>query len=503
MRPIGNAVTKDKVTFPWGHQFEVDQLAVNDAALTGTMLAGSVSNCLRGIECKCAYLCDTDFGCNECIPKGIKATPAECREDVKGAINLELDWIADTGSAQDLVNDSELPDDYGYYSNNPIRMITANGESSSSKQGKVFVPKLGKTIDPYLVRSSPPVISVGMRCIDDGYDFIWRGSKGEPPYMVKPNGERIELVVRDYVPYFANNSKTISTPSTQPRPSVATPASDEAQQSPEPDGDIEIIGDDPMGINVDLPEPQPLEAEEVDVPDADREVEPPLEGSKGSSSNVHDDGAHKRSLGEKELKEEAKSVRHMLTHIPKNPFCDICTRAKMFKPPSRAVGGSTKVKAEKFGDHITADFIVTRDEDELGIDDEKSALVVKDIATGFMYVYPNARRTTNAAILAIKHFVGHEDKIGVFYSDNAPELISAMKILQCRHVLSRDYISKSNAQAERAVRSVLEGTRVNLLQAGLESLALATCCPTLVLHAECHCNGGRQITMGITFRIEI
>ena len=49
----------------------------------------------------------------------------------------------------------------------------------------------------------------------------------------------------------------------------------------------------------------------------------------------------------------------------------------------------------------------------------------------------------------------------------APELISAMKILQCRHVLSRDYISKSNATAERAVRSVLEGTRVNLLQAGL------------------------------------
>ena len=104
----------------------------------------------------------------------------------------------------DLVNDSELPDNYGYYSDNPIRMITANGESSSSKQGRVFVPKLGKTIiDPYLVRSSPPVASVGMRCVDDGYDFVWRGSKGEPPYMVKPNRERIELVVRDYVPYFA------------------------------------------------------------------------------------------------------------------------------------------------------------------------------------------------------------------------------------------------------------------------------------------------------------
>ena len=68
LRPIGNSVTRDKVTFPWGHQFEVDQLAVNDAALVGTMLAGSVSNCLQNVECKCAHLCDTDFGCNECIP---------------------------------------------------------------------------------------------------------------------------------------------------------------------------------------------------------------------------------------------------------------------------------------------------------------------------------------------------------------------------------------------------------------------------------------------------
>eukprot|EP00435_Cladocopium_sp_Y103_P065441 s1992_g27.t1 len=126
---------------------------------------------------------------------------------------------------------------------------------------------------------------------------------------------------------------------------------------------------------------------------------------------------------------------------------------------------STKVDAENFGDHITADFLITRDEEEVGIDDERTALVVRDVATGFMYVYPNARQTTNAAVLAMKHFVGHTEKIGVFYSDNAPELISAMKILNCRHVLSRDYISQSNAKAERAVR--LEGTRVNLLQAGL------------------------------------
>ena len=67
LRPIGNQFTTSKETFPWGHKLDVDQVAVNDAALVGTMLAGSVSNCLQGVESKCAYLCDTDFVCNECI----------------------------------------------------------------------------------------------------------------------------------------------------------------------------------------------------------------------------------------------------------------------------------------------------------------------------------------------------------------------------------------------------------------------------------------------------
>ena len=38
--------------------------------------------------------------------------------------------------------------------------------------------------------------------------------------------------------------------------------------------------------------------------------------------------------------------------------------------------------------------------------------------------------------------------------------------MKVRHQISRDYISTSHAIAERAVRSMLEGTRANLLQAG-------------------------------------
>ena len=94
-----------------------------------------------------------------------------------------------------------------------------------------------------------------------------------------------------------------------------------------------------------MPQP-PLElGEDQEDAKASRKAEPPTEiRSKGS---VHDEGDEfKRSMGEKALRKEAKSIHHMLTHIPKNPYCEACQRAKMFKPPSRAVGGSTKVDAE-------------------------------------------------------------------------------------------------------------------------------------------------------------
>ena len=173
MWPIVNGEPKNRTTYPWGDKFEVDQQAVSDCALSATMLSGAVENSLKGIPAKCSYECDTEFGCDYCIPKGIVAAPAESREMIEGSIDLQIDWIADTGSAQDLVSQGEFPDDYGYYSSNPIRMMTANGESSSMKQGKVFVPRLGKTdtlkyevsrmgtpggVDHKVLKSSPGMI---------------------------------------------------------------------------------------------------------------------------------------------------------------------------------------------------------------------------------------------------------------------------------------------------------------------------------------------------------
>ena len=51
--------------------------------------------------------------------------------------------------------------------------------------------------------------------------------------------------------------------------------------------------------------------------------------------------------------------------------------------------------------------------------------------------------------------------------DNAPELLSAARVRQWRRIASKDYISQSNAVAERTIRSIVEGTRVSFLQSGL------------------------------------
>ena len=90
----------------------------------------------------------------------------------------------------------------------------------------------------------------------------------------------------------------------------------------------------------------------------------------------------------------------------------------MIKYPSRARGGSRQIKAEAFGDHVTGDFLITAKGEEAGDEDEGIGLVLKDVYTGFTYVYPSARKDAESV-------------------------------------------------AERTIRSIVEGTRVSLLQSGL------------------------------------
>ena len=60
-----------------------------------------------------------------------------------------------------------------------------------------------------------------------------------------------------------------------------------------------------------------------------------------------------------------------------------------------------------------------------------------------------------------------DDEVGIVCSDNAPELESATSKFTVRHNTSRPYVDQTKAVVEREIRTVLEGTRSNLCQAGL------------------------------------
>ena len=72
---------------------------------------------------------------------------------------------------------------------------------------------------------------------------------------------------------------------------------------------------------------------EEEIPDSDREADP--------------------QTPEERLRAEAKSVQHLMTHRPKNPYCPVCQRAKMMAPHARKLGGSSTIKSDKYGDHLT------------------------------------------------------------------------------------------------------------------------------------------------------
>ena len=85
----------------------------------------------EGFKPKCNYECDTEFGCNHCIFKGMRVG---CPAKISGRDTLDIEWIADTGSAQDLIARRELGHLKARPSERPINILTANGPSSAEEQ---------------------------------------------------------------------------------------------------------------------------------------------------------------------------------------------------------------------------------------------------------------------------------------------------------------------------------------------------------------------------------
>ena len=100
----------------------------------------------------------------------------------------------------------------------------------------------------------------------------------------------------------------------------------------------------------------------------------PLQGGSHASSS------HEASL-EPTFKRRVDSGKHSVYfHFPKDRNCEICKRTKITRAPCRRRNGEAVLRAEKFGDLITADHKVLSDNCEYR-NNQRYAVVVQDLAT--------------------------------------------------------------------------------------------------------------------------
>ena len=82
----------------------------------------------------------------------------------------------------------------------PILLATANGLVDGDKVVSQQIGELLEVAEPYVLDSTPDVLSIGRRCVEDGYEFHW-GPYSLDPAITTPEGKVVQLISRDCCPY--------------------------------------------------------------------------------------------------------------------------------------------------------------------------------------------------------------------------------------------------------------------------------------------------------------
>ena len=119
-----------------------------------------------------------------------------------GSKNKNTKFIMDTGCGHDLISQAKV-DKMKFdivSSRGTVSFHTANGITETDQMARFYYfPELGKECNPYIMADSPSVLSVGKKCMDEGYSFIWL--QGKLPYMTNNEYLRVDLSVKDNIPY--------------------------------------------------------------------------------------------------------------------------------------------------------------------------------------------------------------------------------------------------------------------------------------------------------------
>ena len=426
-------------------------------------------------------------------------------------------FILDSGSGHDLISARKAERmNLKKRTCDPIMFHTANGSTATQTEAEIDLGAFDMTSQAYVLDDTPSVMSLGKRCMEEGYSFVW--PSGKMPFMITKNGERIDLTIHDNIPYI-----DLGTYECTPYECCQTSKIHELLGHPQ-DGfdnfdDIDEIGRPSRRVHLDgesglemlnedqndfqhvkklkkkkkkkgraanrrkrmaspgeeaLPEDGEYEpgtpydgpppGDETDFEDEGHGA--PEDAAEGDEDDIEIDVVEGESRVAKRgtLKREANSLNHKLTHRYKNPYCDSCIRAKMKHFKTRR--GAYKRELKKFGDLVTFDAVDTSKVHDDVLVLEKEVLVVRDCFTGIIGAYPSDRMTKDDVVTAVKQFIGAK-KVRQAYSDHAPQFIEAMNEMKIPIDHSLPGRPQTNSIAERTNQFILTATSTCLLEAGL------------------------------------
>ena len=163
-------------------------------------LKGIVDCINSGVVPPCKFECEEeDITCEHCADVCKPACPSRL---------VGVEFLADTGSEEDLISQydqqSFFPEASVVDATKPVSLITANGPVLGDKSVNLTIPELGQSLECYVLENTPPVCSVGRRCMDEGFDFHWYA--GKPPYFVTPDGKKLRCKMKGRVPVIGEGS---------------------------------------------------------------------------------------------------------------------------------------------------------------------------------------------------------------------------------------------------------------------------------------------------------
>ena len=110
-------------------------------------------------------------------------------------------------------------------------------------------------------------------------------------------------------------------------------------------------------------------------------------------------------------------------------------RTIITRAPCRRRNGEAVLRAEKFGDLITADHKVLSDNGE-SRNNHRYAVVVQDLATQWIQAFPCKNKTSQGTQRSLQKFLEPERKPEVIYTDNSLEFGTSFQDLSWNHCTS-------------------------------------------------------------------